>query len=121
MAPRAPQEAPKAASKTNFGAILVDFLLVFGLISVRILIDFLLICLLLCWFVGLWLCCFIGLLVVLLDVGLLLCWLVALLAPTSPKSFQLGGNFWEVAHLTLRITPTQIYAKAVRRRCATLA
>ena len=64
-----PQEAPKTVSKTDFGAILLDFswfftwfggrfrLLLFGVLAV-------------CCFVGLLLCCF---------VGSLLCWFSGLL------------------------------------------
>ena len=71
MGPRAPkkaQEAPKTASKTDFGAILVDFWLIFWLFFG--------------WFGGFFsalaACCGVGLLPC-WFVGLLVCWLVALL------------------------------------------
>ena len=65
--PKKPEEAPKTASKTDFGAILIDFWLIFWSIFWLVwgFISALAVCcggLLLCWIVG-----------------LLLCWLVALL------------------------------------------
>ena len=96
MGPRAPkqpqesQEAPKTASKTDFGAILVDFWLIF------------------CWFLG-WfggslrllllvvvlVCCLVGLLVC-WSVGSLLCWfsglLVVCLSAVWPQSPRHGGG-----------------------------
>ncbi len=64
--------------------IFSDFWLILGLISVQFLIELLMLCVLLCWFVGLSLCWFVGLLVDLLVVGwlfvgLLLSWFAGLL------------------------------------------
>ena len=75
--PKKPQEAPKTASKTDFGAILVDFWLIFWLFfgwfgaSSRL---FLLVVVLVCCLVGLLVCWFLGLLARCLA-GSLVCWL----------------------------------------------
>ena len=77
-APKKPQEAPKTASKTDFGTILVDFWLIFwwffgwfgGSFRLLLLVVVLVCCLvglLVCWSVGSLLCWFSGLLVVCLS------------------------------------------------------
>ena len=76
-APKKPQEAPKTACKTDFGAILVDFWLIFWLFfgwfgaSSRL---FLLVVVLVCCLVGLLVCWFLGLLARCLA-GFLVRWL----------------------------------------------
>ena len=75
--PKKPQEAPKTASKTDFGAILVDFWLIFWLFfdwfggSSRLL---LLVVVLVCCLVGLLVPWFLGLLARCFA-GFLVCWL----------------------------------------------
>ena len=68
--PNKPPEAPKIASKTDLGAILVHFWLIFYGFLVGLGVHFGSCCLLWFWFVALLVCWF---------VGLLVCWLVALL------------------------------------------
>ena len=76
-APKKPPEAPKTASKTDFGAILVDFWLIFWWFfgwfggSFRLL---LLVVVLVCCLVGLLVCWFLGLLARCLA-GFVVCWL----------------------------------------------
>ena len=88
MGPRAPKqapEAPKTASKTDFGAILVDFWLIFWLFfgwfggSSRL---FLLVVVLVCCLVGLLVCWFLGVLSR-CDSGCLVCLLCVCRLPTK--------------------------------------
>ena len=93
-APKKPQEAPKTASKTDFGAILVvDFLMVFWLVWGFT--SALVVCcgvgLLLCWFVGLLVCWLVALLVF----WFVTCLLVGCLAPRSKARWPRGP--WAVA------------------------
>ena len=91
--PKKPQEAPKTASKTDFGATLVDFWLIFWLFFCLVwgFISALVACcgvgLLPCWFVGF---------LVSWSVGSLLCWfsglLVVCLSAVWPQSPRHGGG-----------------------------
>ena len=79
--PKSPEEAPRGAktpSKTDFGAILVDFGFIFWLFFDWFGVHFGSCCLLWCWFVALLVCWFVGLLVC-RSVGSLLCWFSGLL------------------------------------------